>query len=127
MQVYSFPKAVARTVAKETGSDSDFKVGKTLLVAMKKQFEDNNKANIYKTDGIIKLHKLKQIKVLLLETSSHFGSDDGVKSSFDHHRGLFGVLAMLKTIADEFCLGSEKVFSKLELFFVHASGRSIYL
>ncbi|KAI7871210.1 hypothetical protein BDF14DRAFT_1719393 [Spinellus fusiger] len=84
---------------------------------MKNQFADNNKASIYKADDLIKLHKLKQIEVLLLETSSHFRSDDGVKSSFDYHKGLFGVLAMLKTVADEFYLGSEKVFSKLKLVF----------
>ncbi|EIE90517.1 hypothetical protein RO3G_15228 [Rhizopus delemar RA 99-880] len=94
---------------------------------MKRQLKDHDEVNLYLADGIIKLYKLKKVEVLLLETSSHFGSQDKAKSSFDHHKDLFGVLAMLKTVADEFYLGSVSTFSKLKLFFVHASGKSLYL
>ncbi|CAO3633698.1 unnamed protein product [Mucor hiemalis] len=38
-----------------------------------------------------------------------------------------GVLVMLKTVADELYLASVSTFSKLKLFFVHASGKAIYL
>ncbi|KAI7906349.1 uncharacterized protein BX663DRAFT_529133 [Cokeromyces recurvatus] len=47
--------------------------------------------NMYKADGVIR------IDILFLETSHHFVSTDQRKSKIDHHKGLFGALAMLKT------------------------------
>jgi hypothetical protein len=52
----------------------------------------------YKADGIIKLFKMKEIEVLFLETSGFFGNKGKVKINFDHHKGTFGSLAILKTI-----------------------------
>jgi hypothetical protein len=48
---------------------------------------------------------VKEIEVLLLETSGHFANTDRPKVSFDHHKGLFGALSMLKYIADEYTHG----------------------
>lgn len=93
---------------------------------MKKQINDPEGSSLYNADGIIKFYNIKQLEILLLETSSSFGSTDKTKSSFDHHKGLFGILSMLKTVADEFYLASVGTFSKLKLFFVHASGSGYY-
>lgn len=58
--------------------------------------------NCYKTDGVVELFGLKRLEILLVETSSHFGNKDKVKLNFDHHKGMFGMLAMLKSISDEY-------------------------
>ncbi|KAG2236613.1 hypothetical protein INT48_000168, partial [Thamnidium elegans] len=78
-------------------------------------------------DGIIKLYSLREIEVLLLETSHHFGCKDKTKASFDHHKGLFGALSMLTTIADEFYLGTMEVFSRVKVLFVHAADTTAYV
>jgi hypothetical protein len=44
---------------------------------------------------------LKELELLVLETSSNFIWKEKPKVSFDHYKGLFGALAMLKRIADE--------------------------
>lgn len=76
----------------------------------------------YKADGIIKLFKMKEIEILLLETSGSFNNKDKVKINFDHHKGMFGSLAILKTIADEFYFTSADTFKTLKVFFLHAAG-----
>lgn len=113
---------MAKVVGKETSSGAELKVEETPLVVMKKQVKGYDKAHIYKADGIIKLRSLKKLEVLFLETSSHFGSEGRVKSSFGHHKCLFRYLLILKTTADEFYLASTEAFSKLKVLFVHASG-----
>lgn len=80
-------------------------------------------SHIYLADGIIKLNGVKNIKILLLETLSCFGSIDRSKIAFDHHKGLFGALAMLKSIADEFPMASMEAFQKCKVFFVHGAGK----
>ncbi|KAG0938053.1 hypothetical protein G6F57_009619 [Rhizopus arrhizus] len=61
---------------------------------MKEQMKGYGDANLYLADGIVKLYDLCELEVLLLETSSHFGCEDNTKSSFDHHKDLFGGLAV---------------------------------
>lgn len=56
----------------------------------------------YLADGIIKLYGLKDLEILLLEISGSFASMDRAKHSFDHHKGVFRALSMLKSIADKY-------------------------
>lgn len=81
-----------------------------------------DESNLYKADGLVKLHGINELEMLLLETSSHFGSTNKSKNCFDHHKGLFGVLSMLKVIADESNLALTETFSKVKVLFMHASG-----
>lgn len=104
-----------------------FRPGETQLISMGKQLkniplykEDNHS---YLADGIIKLYGLKNIEIVLLETSGCFGSIDKSKIAFDHHKGLFGALAMLKSIADEFPMATVEAFQKCKVFFVHGAGK----
>lgn len=69
--------------------------------------------NMYKADGLIRMY----LEILLLETSHHFGSTDHRKSKFDHHKGLFGSLSVLKTIADEYQYASLQTFKTVKVFF----------
>jgi hypothetical protein len=68
------------------------------------------------------LYDLKELEILLLETSGSFGNTDMAKINFDHHKGTFGCLAMIKLIVDEYYCASEKTFQKLKKKFVNAAG-----
>lgn len=115
--VFPFLQAVATLVAEgKTWCKAGFRTGKAPLGAINKQLknlelykEDNH---IYLADGIIKLCGLKNLEILLLETSGCLGSTDRPKIAFDHHKGLFGVLAMLKNIADVFSFANMDTFTK---------------
>lgn len=123
--IFPFLKAVAEALP--SSCKAEFEVGETPLIAMEKQLKDEDDA-LYHADGILKLYGLKELEILLLETSSFFGCNSGVKKSFDHHKGLFGALAMLKTIADTFYFGSLDTLSKIKILFVHAAGNfGIYM
>lgn len=54
---------------------------------------------------------IKGLESLLLEISGSFASMDRAKHSFDHHKGVFRALSMLKSIADKY----EKAY--IEAFF----------
>ncbi|EIE84365.1 hypothetical protein RO3G_09075 [Rhizopus delemar RA 99-880] len=120
--LYPFIEAVADFVSENMAwSKAGFRNGEAPLVSMHKQLENTE---LYQNDnynyfayGIIKLYGLKKIEVLLLETSGSFGNTDKSKISYDHHKGLFGALVMLKNIADEFPLASMKAFQKCKAFF----------
>lgn len=63
------------------------------------------------------------LEVLILETAGAFDHDDNSKTSFGNSKGMFALLAILKTIADQYNLASVEEFSKLKLFFVQPSGK----
>jgi hypothetical protein len=126
MLVYPFLKAVANAVANTKSCDAEFRVGETPLESMTRQLNANDDATLYYADGIITLYGMEELEVLLLETSSFFGSTKNNKRCFDHHKGLFGSLSMLKTIADEYYLGTIETFSKIKIVFVQAAGTTFY-
>lgn len=77
----------------------------------------------YKPDGSIKLFGFKELELLLLETSGCLINKDKNKTNnFDHHKGVFGTLAMLKCIADDYAFASIKYFAKIKVFFLHTAG-----
>lgn len=101
---------------------AELKVGECALKAMSGQLrelklEEDDKSQ-YKADGINKLFNSKEAELLLLETSGSYTDSDKVKINFDHHKGIFGWLAMLKTIADEYKYASVDVFKKLKHLFL---------
>ncbi|KAG2236914.1 hypothetical protein INT48_001983, partial [Thamnidium elegans] len=77
-----------------------FQSGQPRLESMSKQLKANDifvdDKSCYKTDGLVKIFGLKKLELLVVETSGHFGNIDRVKLKFDHHKGVFGMLAMLK-------------------------------
>ncbi|KAG1560891.1 hypothetical protein G6F49_002300 [Rhizopus delemar] len=127
MLVYPFLKAAANAVTNIKSCCTEFRVGETPLQSMAKQLNDNDDSTIYYADGIITLYGMEELEVLLLETSSFFGSKKNDKKCFDHHKGLFGSLSMIKTVADEYYLGSIENFSKVKIIFIQAAGRTIYI
>lgn len=130
--LFPFLKAVAAAVATEFGgAKTDFCDGEVCLEAMSTQLKALNMLidgrNKYNADGLIRMYGYKNLEILLLETSSYFGCSDQSKSKFDHHKGLFGSLAMIKTIADEYQYASITTFKKVKVIFVHASDTTVYL
>ncbi|KAG1146144.1 hypothetical protein G6F37_000905 [Rhizopus arrhizus] len=129
--LYPFLNAVCFFVAESVaGSNVEFKVDEAFLKSMSKQLKNSNAINDscqYKADGILKMYLDKEVEVALLETSSHFCSKDKAKSSFDHHKGAYGALAMLKNIADEYCFATAETFSRLKVIFIHAADDKIFL
>ncbi|CAO3600465.1 unnamed protein product [Absidia cylindrospora] len=114
--IYSFLDAVAFANVSGCG----FLSGEPSLNSMTQQLEtvDRHKDNRYqyKADGVFRLLDKKNLEILLLETSSGFGSKDKVIISFDHHKGTFGAVAMLKSIADQYPYASVNLFRKIKVF-----------
>ncbi|CAO3699503.1 unnamed protein product [Rhizopus stolonifer] len=79
--------------------------------------------NCYKTDGLVKLFGLKKLEVLLVETSGYFGNKDKVKLNFDYHKGMFGMLTIHKSIADDYQFASTEKFGKVKVF-LNAAGNN---
>lgn len=98
-----------------------FQLGQHRLESMSKQLKANgisvNEKSCYETDGLLSLFGIKKLELLLVETSGHFGNTDQAKVKFDHHKAVFGLLSMLKIIADAFYLASVQKFSTIQVFF----------
>ena len=127
-----FLNAVAEAVAAElVAAKTDFCYGEVCLEAMSTQLKALNMMidgrNKYNADRLIRMHGYKNLEILLPETSSYFGCSDQSKSKFDHHKGLFGSLVMIKTIADEYQYASITTFKKVKIIFAHASDTTVYL
>ncbi|KAG0822474.1 hypothetical protein G6F29_011884 [Rhizopus arrhizus] len=88
----------------------------SMTAQLKKMGQKTDKRKIYKADGIIRL-----------ETAGAFGHEDYAKTAFDNSKGMFALLSMLKTIADQYKHASVEEFSKLKLYFVQPSGYHIRL
>lgn len=82
---------------------------------------DHRKSHL--TDAIIRLNKLCGLEVFLLETAGFFNHKDQRKISFDNVKGMFALLATVKSVADTFSFASVESFKKLKLYFVQASGK----
>ncbi|RCH88661.1 hypothetical protein CU098_005447, partial [Rhizopus stolonifer] len=70
---------------------SGFESGQPHLNSMNSQLKANgihfDEKSFYKSDGLIRAYGIKQLELLVLETSGHFGNTDKVKINFDHHKG----------------------------------------
>lgn len=127
--MFSFLKAVAVAVAAEFGAaKTDFCYSEVCLEATSTQLKALNRMidgrNKYNADRLIRMHGYKNLEILLPETSSYFGCSDQSKSKFDHHKGLFGSLAIVK-IADEYQYTSITTFKKLKTIFAHTRDTTV--
>ncbi|KAG0754969.1 hypothetical protein G6F57_012931 [Rhizopus arrhizus] len=62
----------------------------------------------YKSDGLVKISNLKDLEILLLESSGHFSNSD-------------------KCIADEYSFASVAKFSQVKVFFLHAAETKLHM
>lgn len=59
-----------------------------------------DKRKIYKADGVIHLAGNEDLEVLVLKKAGPFCRKDHAKIIFDDSKGVFALLAMIKTVAD---------------------------
>ncbi|KAI8391397.1 uncharacterized protein BYT42DRAFT_490602 [Radiomyces spectabilis] len=78
----------------------------------------------YNADGKIQLRG-NGLELLLSEVSSSYGINDKGKTSFDHYKAMFGLLAMLRTIAAHHQYAEFATFSKFKVHFIHTHNRAI--
>lgn len=125
ISVYPYAKIIGKSL--KANVKPDFIQGQPILQSMTRQLKLSNlyfnDSSQYKSDGLIKLFGLKNIELLLLETSGCFDNKEKIKLNFDHHKGMFGCLAMLKSIADEFEYASIDKFKRVKVFFLNAAGK----
>ncbi|KAI8148045.1 hypothetical protein BJV82DRAFT_315316 [Fennellomyces sp. T-0311] len=58
-------------------------------------------------------------EMLLLETFHRYSCADKTKSSFDHHKGTFGMLSVVKFLADQYPMACFENVAKSKLYFLH--------
>lgn len=80
------------------------------------------KSEGYKADGII---SFKNNDLLIVEVCGCFGNSMKSKIQLDCHKELYGLMRMLKTVADKYQYSSLATFEKLHMIFIHAKGSSI--
>ncbi|KAG0945455.1 hypothetical protein G6F57_003976 [Rhizopus arrhizus] len=122
--VKSFLEVISKSI-RTNDCKADFVKEQPILESMTKQLKTlghfvDDKSQ-YKSDG------LKEIELLLVEVSGCFNNKDKVKLNFDHHKGMFGALAMIKSIADQYEYASVDQFEKVKVFFLNAAGRHLNL
>ncbi|KAI9487871.1 MAG: hypothetical protein EXX96DRAFT_599451 [Benjaminiella poitrasii] len=83
--------------------------GEEELVSMTKQLKRKGPF----ADGVVRLQEAHNIEICVVEVSGR---------CFDHHKAIYGCLAMLKTIADQYKYASVDVFEQLKVYFVHTAG-----
>ncbi|KAI9334057.1 hypothetical protein BD770DRAFT_432311 [Pilaira anomala] len=98
-----------------------------MIIQLKEMGAKPDKRRISKADGVIHLAGNEDLEVFVLETAGAFGMNDQAKVSFDNSKGMFALLAMLKTVADKYNHASVEEFSKLKLYLVQPSDRYIRL
>ncbi|KAI7848540.1 hypothetical protein BDC45DRAFT_450041 [Circinella umbellata] len=76
----------------------------------------------YNADGILRTNDFSNLEMMLTEVSCGYGKTENGKASFDHYKGMFGLLAMLKMFAEKYKEASFKTFRKLKVHFVHGHG-----
>ncbi|KAL9537500.1 hypothetical protein MBANPS3_011728 [Mucor bainieri] len=110
---------------------SEFLTGQPVLQAMTRQLKAVNlyidDSHVYKSDGLVQLFGEIGREILLLETSGCFKNSDKSKVNFDHHKGVYGLLSMLKGITDDYHFGSLHLFMKVKVFFIHAADEHLHL
>lgn len=100
---------------------------KALLEQLKTIDSKVDKRHGYNADGIIRTRGHQELEVLIYEVSSGYLYQDKAKHSTDHHKGMFGLLSMLKAIADTYKHATLTTFMKQKVFFMQAYHDCLYL
>ncbi|KAI8080500.1 hypothetical protein BDF21DRAFT_339618 [Thamnidium elegans] len=77
----------------------------------------------YNAGGMLIVNDLSAIEILLTEVSSGYGSNEAGKISFDHYKAMFGMLAMIRTVAQLYDKVSFNTLTKVKIHFMHAHGK----
>ncbi|CDH56138.1 hypothetical protein RO3G_05723 [Lichtheimia corymbifera JMRC:FSU:9682] len=116
--------ACAQYIRRENKEDVAFFPGEEELFSMTIAGAATSGAPYY-ADSVLRLTDKNNIEICLLETSKAFQKATKSKISFDHHKGMFALLSMLKRIANAYNLSNYDQLSELELLFLHAHGDEV--
>ncbi|KAG0928310.1 hypothetical protein G6F57_013565 [Rhizopus arrhizus] len=127
---YLFDKCMMATTKylRNVNHDITFFPGEIELNSMTTQLKQkgmNDGRYKYNTDGTLIVNNFSAIEILLTEVSSGYGSNEAGKISFDHYKAMFGMLAMIQTVAQLYDKVSFNTFTKLKIHFLHAHGNFI--
>ncbi|CEG76075.1 hypothetical protein RMATCC62417_11017 [Rhizopus microsporus] len=86
-----------------------------------------DKRMIYKAGGVVRLTGLQNLEVMVLETADPYSRHDQTKTAFDNTKGMFALLAMLKTVADTFENAKVEQFKNSKLYLLQPSGKQLLL
>ncbi|KAI8977658.1 hypothetical protein BDF20DRAFT_821809, partial [Mycotypha africana] len=113
-------EVIVNLLSPSTQFESYYVRGKEPLSAIIEQLELKgskvDRRKVHNADGIIRLRGFYDIEVLLLETSGHFRNKDTRKICFDNNKGMFALLAMLKSTADHFNRAIPETLRNLKAF-----------
>lgn len=118
-------KAAARYL-RNINHNVTFFPGEIELNAMTLQLKQegmNDRRYKYNADGTLRVNDLSATEILLTEVSSGYGSSDAGKISFDHYKAMFGMLAMIRTVAQLYNEATFNTFTKTKIHFIHAHGK----
>lgn len=73
-------------------------------------------------DAIIEVDSLE---ICVLETSGKFQLKDKARFGYDHVKGAFVALSMLRKIFKKYCYAKKSTAKQLKIYFVHARGKGV--
>ncbi|CAO3650123.1 unnamed protein product [Mucor hiemalis] len=127
---YLFDKCMMTTTKyfRNVNYDITFFPGEIELNSMTTQLKQkgmNDGRYKYNADGTLVANDLSAIEILLTEVSSGYGFNENGKVSFDHHKAMFGMLSMIRSVAQVYNKASFNTFTKLKIHFLHVHGDSV--
>ena len=110
----------------KVGNFLEFLPGEVFLQSMAGQLKKldsyNEEFNGYKADGVIRVNGIKKLEIVLFETSGGIQGGTDRKKTFDFHKGMFGLVSMMKALADTYQYATYKSICNVKLYFVHVHG-----
>ncbi|KAG2196235.1 hypothetical protein INT47_007662 [Mucor saturninus] len=128
---YLFDRCTMATTKylRNVNHDITFLPGEIELNSMTTQLKQkgvNDGRYKYNADGTLIASNFSAIEILLTEVSSGYGLKEVAKISFDHYKAMFGMLAMIRTVAQLCEKASFNTFAKLIIHFLHAHGKQCH-
>ncbi|OBZ82077.1 hypothetical protein A0J61_09872 [Choanephora cucurbitarum] len=78
----------------------------------------------YNADALI---KYGEVEVCVLETSGRYKLEDNARFGYDHVKGAFALLSMIKAIYKKYRFATKETAVELRVHFVHARGTKMHL
>lgn len=103
--------------------EATFAPGEEELFSMTVAGPANSRAPYY-ADGVVRLANKSNTEICLLKTSKAMTKAKRAKFGFDHHKGMFALLPMLKRVANQYAMAEYTHLSSLDLYFLHAHGNT---
>ncbi|PHZ13654.1 uncharacterized protein RHIMIDRAFT_305694 [Rhizopus microsporus ATCC 52813] len=78
----------------------------------------------YNADAVV---KFENIEICLLETSGHYGLNDKGRFGYDHVKGAFGAISMIRHAYKKYQYATKTTAQELRVFFMHAKEKKLNL